>query len=96
MESPAKPELLIVNRQRTHTIDSSAIRAFLRQIVRSLDVTDRSFSVVFITDAAIRVYNRDYRGFDKATARRQRCEPFLFGMQQRTLDLTRKLCISKC
>jgi probable rRNA maturation factor len=32
-----------------------------------LGVERSEFSVVFVTDEMIRCYNRDYRGFDKAT-----------------------------
>jgi len=32
-----------------------------------LGVEQSEFSVVFVTDQTIRRYNRDYRGFDKAT-----------------------------
>jgi probable rRNA maturation factor len=36
-------------------------------LVLVLGVEESEFSVVLVTDAIIRRYNRDYRGFDKAT-----------------------------
>jgi probable rRNA maturation factor len=35
--------------------------------VQDLDIGNRSFAVVLITDAAMRDYNRTYRGYDKPT-----------------------------
>jgi probable rRNA maturation factor len=58
---------VIVNRQRKHAIDGAELRRFVPQLVRQLDVENRDFAVVFITDAAMRDYNRNYRGYDKST-----------------------------
>ena len=41
--------------------------AFLRELTTALNLAGREFSVVFVTDEAIRVYNRKYRGYDKPT-----------------------------
>ena len=59
--------MLIINRQRKHTVARPQVRAFLQQLTAALNVADREFSVVFVTDKAIRSYNRNYRGYDKPT-----------------------------
>ena len=59
--------MLVLNRQRKHTIDRPEIRRFLKTLMKALDISDREFSVVFTTDADIHDYNHRYRGFDKAT-----------------------------
>jgi probable rRNA maturation factor len=63
----ARPDYLVINKQRSHVIDGKKVRQFLAALVPALGVHDLSFSVVFMTDADIRRYNRDYRGFDKPT-----------------------------
>src|SRR5204862_5466252 len=60
-------DYILVNKQRKHAIDSANLRRFLRSLLPVLEVEDRPFAVVFITDEKMRGYNRDYRGFDKAT-----------------------------
>jgi probable rRNA maturation factor len=57
----------VLNKQRKHQIERRTILAFLRSMVRELQIENRSFTVVFITDSAMRDYNRRYRGFDKST-----------------------------
>jgi rRNA maturation RNase YbeY len=63
----AKPDYLIVNRQRKHAIKGAEVRKFLSALVPALGLDEPSFSVVFITDEDIRRYNRRYRGLDKPT-----------------------------
>ena len=58
---------LILNRQRKHAINTPKLRKFLSTVVPELGVGDSEFSVVFVTDGAMRRYNRNYRGFDKPT-----------------------------
>jgi len=58
---------LVLNRQRTHAIDSARIRRFISQLTLQLGKPPVPFSVVFITDEAMRTYNRRYRGMDKTT-----------------------------
>jgi probable rRNA maturation factor len=60
-------DYVIVNKQRKHAIDRAELRGFVLRLVRELDVEDRPFAIVFITDAAMRDYNRTYRGYDKPT-----------------------------
>jgi len=57
----------VLNRQRIHAIRSADVRNFLAQLLLQVDKPDASLSVVFITDDAMRTYNRTYRGFDKPT-----------------------------
>jgi probable rRNA maturation factor len=67
MESLAKENFLVINKQRKHTVDNAKLRRFLSSLVPALGVDRRAFSVVFVTDEKIRRLNRDYRGFDKPT-----------------------------
>jgi probable rRNA maturation factor len=67
MEPPPKPNYLVINKQRKHSIDGTKVRKFLTTLVPALGAGRASFSVVFITDDLIRRYNRDYRGYDKPT-----------------------------
>ena len=60
-------DYVILNKQRKHAIDLSELRKFVSRLVQELDIGSRSFAVVFITDAAMRDYNRTYRGYDKPT-----------------------------
>jgi probable rRNA maturation factor len=63
----AKPNFIVLNKQRKHAVDRTKFYRFLSAVVGELGVADREFAVVLITDDAIRQYNRDYRGFDKPT-----------------------------
>ena len=67
MGPPLKANFLVLNKQRKHAIDNGKVRRFLASLVPELDVGRREFSVVFVTDRAIRQLNRDYRGSDKPT-----------------------------
>jgi probable rRNA maturation factor len=57
----------VLNRQSRHEIKTRPIRSFLNNLLAELDKPAASLSVVFITDEAMRTYNRTYRGFDKPT-----------------------------
>ncbi len=61
------PEFLVLNKQRKHPIDRKEVGVFLRSIVPAMGIAGREFAVVFITDAAMQAYNRDFRGYDKPT-----------------------------
>ncbi len=67
MATPPVRNFLLLNRQRKHPIDSAGVRAFLSAVIPALGAKHESFSIVFTTDEVIRRYNRDYRGYDKAT-----------------------------
>src|SRR6058998_709608 len=57
----------VLNRQRRHAVDARRVRQFLSQLTLQLGRPAASLSVVFVTDEAMRMYNRNYRGLDKAT-----------------------------
>jgi probable rRNA maturation factor len=61
----------LLNRQRKHPIDASTVKQFLAKLETTEDValgqSQLSFSVVFVTDAVMREYNRRYRHMDKPT-----------------------------
>lgn len=63
----AKPNYILLNKQRKRAIDLEKLRRFVTILASELDVGNREFSVVLTTDKAIRGYNRNYRGFDKPT-----------------------------
>jgi probable rRNA maturation factor len=56
-----------LNKQRKHPIDSRGVRRFVSGLTAALGKPGAEFSVVFITDEAMRTYNHRYRGMDKAT-----------------------------
>jgi probable rRNA maturation factor len=58
---------LVLNRQRSHAINPARIRRFISQLTLQLGKPPVPFSVVFITDEAMRTYNRRFRGMDKTT-----------------------------
>ena len=57
----------LLNRQRKHPIDSSGVRHFLTGLTKELGKPEAAFSVVFVTDRAMRGYNSRYRHMDKPT-----------------------------
>jgi probable rRNA maturation factor len=57
----------LLNRQRRHPVDTANLRRLIPRLVNDLGLGPREFSVVFITDAAMRGYNCTYRGKDKPT-----------------------------
>ena len=63
----ADRDYIVLNKQRKHAIARGKLRRFLSSVVPVLGIEGRSFSIVLITDKSMRVYNRDYRGFDKPT-----------------------------
>ena len=67
VEPREEEQYVILNKQRKHAIDGRDLRSFVARLVRELSIEHRPFSVVLITDAAMRGYNRTYRGYDKAT-----------------------------
>jgi probable rRNA maturation factor len=57
----------VFNRQRKHSVNAGVIRSFLKDLSESLQQTGSEVSVVFVSDKAMRLYNRRYRGIDKPT-----------------------------
>jgi probable rRNA maturation factor len=64
---PHNPQLTLLNKQRKHRVDSPGIRRFVADLTAAMGRSAAEFSVVFITDHAMRTYNYRYRGMDKAT-----------------------------
>jgi probable rRNA maturation factor len=60
-------DFVILNKQRKHAIDRRELRKFVSRLAHDMEIEHRSFAIVFITDPAMRNYNRTYRGYDKAT-----------------------------
>ena len=58
---------LLVNKQRKHRVNAAGVHRHLAGLTRELEIHDAAFSIVFITDDAMREYNRQYRGYDKPT-----------------------------
>jgi probable rRNA maturation factor len=75
LKSQAKPqtdgrhdrEYLLINKQRKRLIDQRAIHEFLGSLLGELRLENSTFSIVFVTDAVMKRYNKKYRGYDKAT-----------------------------
>ena len=57
----------IINRQRTHTIDGKVWRAFSERALAATADIDRAATIVFVSDAAIKRLNRQFRGQNYAT-----------------------------
>ena len=57
----------IINRQRKRKINAKQWREFGNEALRAIGAKDRDATIVFISDAAIRKLNRQFRGKDYAT-----------------------------
>jgi len=57
----------ILNRQRRHKINVRKWREFAERALRAIGADTRDVTIVFVTDAAIRKLNRQFRGRDYAT-----------------------------
>ena len=57
----------IINRQRRRKIDPNAEREFADKALRAIDSTRQSVTIVFVSDAAIKKLNRQFRGKNYAT-----------------------------
>ena len=58
---------VVLNRQRRHRVSVSALLEFLNRLSRRLRVESQSFTIVLVSDRAIRRLNRDFRDQDKPT-----------------------------
>lgn len=56
-----EPNINVFNRQRKLPVDTQAVRNFLRQVAERLGV-DRGFSVVLLSDRAMRHYHARFAG----------------------------------
>jgi len=57
----------VSNRQRIIRIDPGAVEIFCGALAKSLNLSDRAFSVVFTGTASMRRLNREWRKKDRAT-----------------------------
>ncbi|HYW73061.1 MAG TPA: rRNA maturation RNase YbeY [Pyrinomonadaceae bacterium] len=57
----------IINRQRSRKIEPAAWRGFAERALHSIKPAPASATVVFVSDAAIRKLNKQFRGKDYAT-----------------------------
>ena len=57
----------VLSRQRRHKVHPKRWREFAEQALQAIGAEDRDATVVFVSDAAIRKLNRQFRGKDSAT-----------------------------
>ena len=57
----------VINRQRRHKVNSKRWREFAEQALQAIGAEEQEATVVFVSDAAIRKLNRQFRGKDYAT-----------------------------
>ena len=61
-----RPKVNVFNRQRKVSVEMKALRSFLDQLSSQMAL-QTGFSVVLVSDAAMKNYNREFRGEDRAT-----------------------------
>jgi probable rRNA maturation factor len=54
--------IVVINRQRTRRINSKEWLKFTVQALRAIDQPNQTASIVFVSDAAIKKLNRQFRG----------------------------------
>ena len=57
----------LINRQRTRKLNAKQWREFAEQALRATNSTKQSVTVVFVSDAAIKKLNQQFRGKNYAT-----------------------------
>ncbi|HEX6186643.1 MAG TPA: rRNA maturation RNase YbeY [Pyrinomonadaceae bacterium] len=57
----------IINRQRRHNVQAKRWREFATEALRAIGAGQRDATIVFVSDAAIRKLNCQFRGKDSAT-----------------------------
>ena len=57
----------LINRQRPRKLNSHEWREFAERALRAIDSTRQSVTIVFVSDAAIKKLNRDFRGKNCST-----------------------------
>lgn len=60
------PKASVFNRQRGLSVDTESLRAFVDALTVHLELRD-GFTVVLVSDPAMRRYNREFRGKDYPT-----------------------------
>ena len=58
---------VILNRQRRHQVPISRLQQFVNLLSRQLHLDSQTFTIVLVSDRAIRRLNRDFRNQDKST-----------------------------
>jgi len=58
---------VILNRQRRHRVSLSRLRQFVNSLSQRLRLDSQTFTIVLVSDRAIRRLNRDFRNQDKPT-----------------------------
>ncbi len=61
-----RPKVNVFNRQRKVSVEMKGLRNFLDQLSSQMAL-HTGFSVVLVSDAAMKNYNREFRGEDRAT-----------------------------
>ena len=59
--------ITIINRQRSHTIDSKQWREFANDALHLINAQEPEISIVFVGDTAMRKLNKKFRGRDVPT-----------------------------
>ena len=57
----------LINRQRARKINAKRWREFAEQALQTIDSTKQSVTIVFVSDAAIKKLNRQFRGKNYST-----------------------------
>jgi probable rRNA maturation factor len=57
----------VINRQRRHKVDAEHWREFAAGALKVIGADNRDVTIVFVSDAATRKLNRQFRGKDSAT-----------------------------
>jgi probable rRNA maturation factor len=57
----------VINRQRTRKINVKQCREFGERALRSIDSSKQAVTIIFVSDAAIRKLNKEFRGKDQVT-----------------------------
>jgi len=57
----------IINRQRRHKVQAKRWREFATGALKAIGAGNRDAAIVFVSDAAMRKLNRQFRGKDSAT-----------------------------
>ena len=57
----------LINRQRARKINAKRWREFAEQALQTIDSTKQSVTIVFVSDAAIKKLNQQFRGKNYAT-----------------------------
>ena len=58
---------VILNRQRKHKVSVARLRQFAKLLLQKLCLDGDNFTIVLVSDRAIRMLNRTFRNYDEAT-----------------------------